>query len=342
MSKIRVVFLAFLFIWMGSPAILAEKVELKANHPERYVVKAGDTLWGISAKFLKDPWLWPSVWYANPQVANPHLIYPGDAITLVYVDGKPQLRIDRGRPLVKITPKGHEIPLDRPIPTIPLDAILPFLAKHRIVTKAELDKAPYVVYTSNERVAAAAMDKIYVRGVKNKEHKNFIVVRGGTVYKDPVTKELLGYEARYIGNSDMAVFGDPSTHYLTKTTREVLIGDKIFKDDQDSFNSHFVPHAPKSKIDGQIIAVMDGVSQIGLHQVVVINRGKREGVETGHVLAIYQKGEWIKDSVKHGKVRLPDTRAGLLMVFKAFDKLSYAIVMRAQTNMHVLDIVRNP
>jgi hypothetical protein len=322
----------------------AKRVELKANHPEKYTVQAGDSLWAISAKFLKDPWLWPSVWYANPRIANPHLIYPGDVISLVYINGKPQLRIDRGRPLVKLTPQGRVVPLNRPIPSIPVNVVAPFLNHNRIITKKEYKKAPYVVHPVGEHLITGAGDRVYVRGHKKKDKNNvhYVVVREGPVYRDPQTREVLGYEAKYIGDSRVEKFGKPATHYLVKTNREVLIGDRLLPANDDRFKDNFVPHAPSKKTSGRIIAVMEGVTQIGQHQVVVINRGKREGMEVGHVLAVYQKGQKISDTVKKGTVQLPDVRAGVLMIFRTFDKVSYAIVMRAKRNMNVMDEVRNP
>ncbi len=322
----------------------AAEVELKNNHPQKYLVQKGDTLWGISGKFLKSPWLWPNVWYANPQVKNPHLIYPGDSITLVYVDGKPQLRIARGRPHVKLSPSGRIVALNRPIPTIGLASIRPFLTKHQIVDKNTLAKAPYILRGAGEHLITGAGDQVYVRGHKSDNHSDFLIVRKGQVYTDPFTKEVLGYEAKYIGDSKMIRYGDPATHYLRNTNREVLIGDRLIKFIQTQYNDNFIPHAPKMDIKGHIIAVMEGVSQIGQHQVVVINKGKRDGMQAGHVLAIYQKGQTVKDTVnkKSKAVTLPDERAGLLMVFRTFDKLSYALIVKATTNMHVLDAVVNP
>ena len=326
------------------PVAADKRVELKDNHPEKYTVHPGDTLWDISAKFLKDPWLWPSVWYANPKIANPHLIYPGDVISLVYINGKPQLRIDRGRPLVKMTPQGRVIPLNRPIPSIPVNAVAPFLNHNRIITRKEYKEAPYVVHAMGEHLITGAGDRVYVRGHKDKDKNNvhYVVVREGQEYRDPKTKEILGYEAKYVGDSRVEKFGKPSTHYLVTTNREVLIGDRVLPADDDRFKDNFVPHAPKAKTTGRIIAVMEGVTQIGQHQVVVINKGKREGMEVGHVLAVYQKGDLIVDPIKKDKLTLPDVRAGILMVFRTFDKVSYAIVMRARRNMNVMDEVRNP
>ena len=334
--------LVTLLLGMGSA--FATKVELADNHPQKYVVQKGDTLWGISEKFLKSPWLWPNVWYANPQVKNPHLIYPGDSIVLVYIDGKPQLRIDRGRPHVKLTPSGRTIPLNRPIPTIGLAAIRPFLTKHQIVDKDTLKKAPYILRGVGEHLITGSGDKVYVRGQKSDKHSDFLVVRKGQVYRDPKTKEILGYEAKYIGDSAMVRYGDPATHLLSHTTREVLIGDRLIKFNKTVYNDNFIPHPPKLDVKGNIIAVMEGLTQIGQHQVVVINKGKRDGMEVGHVLAIYQKGATVKDTVTNQKkqVTLPDERAGLLMVFRTFDKLSYALILKATINMHVMDKVTNP
>jgi nucleoid-associated protein YgaU len=340
MKKILTLIIAALL----AGAAVASSVALKPGHPQRYVVVKGDTLWDIAAKFLKNPWQWPNIWYANPQVKNPHLIYPGDTLTLVWVNGKPQIRIRRGRPTIKLSPHARAIPLDKAIPTIPLSAIGPFLNRTRVVGKDELEKSPYIVSHADNRVIAGANQRVYVRGIKV-SHGQYAVVRKGDVYTDPVTKEVLGYEATYIGTASLERPGDPATLRLLDTTREALMGDRLLASSGQDFNTNFMPHAPRKKVNGQIISVVDGVSQIGQHQVVVINRGKREGMEVGHVLAVYQKGETVPDLVtpnRKDKVKLPDERAGLLMVFRTFDKVSYALVMRATRAMHVYDYVRNP
>ncbi len=340
MKKILTLIIAALL----AGAAVASSVALRPNHPQRYVVVKGDTLWDIAAKFLKNPWQWPNIWYVNPQIKNPHLIYPGDTLTLVWVDGKPQIRVKRGRPTVKLSPRARPIPLDKAIPTIPLSAIGPFLNRTRIVSKEELARAPYIVSNADHRVIAGANDRIYVRGIKRPQGQ-YAVVRQGSAYIDPVTKEVLGYEATYVGTASLQRPGDPATLRLLDTTRETLMGDRLLESTGKEFNPTFLPHAPKRKVNGQIISVLDGVSQIGQHQVVVINRGRREGMQVGHVLAVYQKGEVIADQVtpdRKDTVKLPDERAGLIMVFRTFDKVSYALVMRATRAMHVLDYVRNP
>lgn len=324
--------------------VFADTIALNPNHPDKYVVVKGDTLWDISARFLKNPWQWPDIWHVNPQVKNPHLIYPGDILRLVYVDGKPRIILERGN-VVKLSPTIRVTPIEEAIPTIPLDIIRPFLTEPHIVGKDDLDKAPYVVAHKGEHIIGATNDSIYVRGITGSDIRNYTVVRAGNVYTDPDTKEVLGYEAIFIGNSRLYRTGDPSTLLLTRTSREVEVGDRLMPSGKDIFNANFQPRAPRQTINGRILAVMDGVNQIGRNQIVVINKGARDGLEAGHVLSVYQAGNLIRDPVSKDRkamVKLPDERAGTMMVFRTFDKLSYALIMTSVTNMNVLDFVRNP
>lgn len=324
---------------------IADTVKLNPDHPDKYTVVTGDTLWDISGRFLQNPWQWPEIWHVNPQIANPHLIYPGDVISLVYIDGQPRLVVTRGTKTVKLTPQGRIIPLDQAISTIPMDAIKQFLKEPVIVGKGELDKAPYVVEFKGEHITASTNDSIYVRGIKDSNTRKYAVVRAGNTYKDPITKAVLGYEARFVGNAKLYRTGDPSTLKMLRTTREVLIGDRLIPSSEDVFDANFLPRAPASEVSGFILAVLDGVNQIGSNQVVVISKGERDGLKPGHVLDIYQAGKTIKDSVSkdpRDKITLPDEKAGMLMVFRTFDKLSYALVMKASRNINVYDSVRNP
>ncbi len=328
-----------------SVAAVAANDVLKENHPDRYVVVKGDTLWDISARFLRDPWLWPEIWYANPEIKNPHLIYPGDVITLVYIDGKPRLRVERGMPTVKLSPHARETKLDQAIPTIPLDAIRPFITEPQITTEDALEAAPYVVQSAGEHLVVGAGERIYVRAIPVDEPSRWIVVRKGDTFVDPVTGENLGVEAMYVGDARLQHTGDPATLLVTRSNREALIGDRLLPAAGDTYDTNFMPRAPDRTVEGQILSVVDGVNQIGRYQVVVINRGEREGLRPGDVLAVYQRGETVPDQVSEARrdvVKLPDERAGLLMVFRTFEKVSYALVMRASTNMHVADMVRNP
>jgi len=325
-------------------SVFAANVALNPNHPDRYVVVKGDTLWDISGKFLRDPWLWPEIWFVNPQIANPHLIYPGDILTLVYVDGKPQLRLQRGGE-VRLSPKVRVESLESAIPTIPIDAIKQFLTKPLVVSKQDLEIAPYIVASADEHVVTGAGDRVYARGIDGTDVGLFDIFNPGGPYIDPDTNEVLGYKAIYVGEGAVQSFGDPSTLLLTETDREARIGDRLWPAAKEAPITHFTPHVPAPGTEGRIISVLGGVSQIGQFDVVVINRGSEDGMESGHVMKIFQAGETVRDLVsgKRGdKVRLPDEEAGLLMVFRPFDRVSFCLVIKATRAMHIRDFVRTP
>lgn len=326
-------------------SLFAADVVLNPEHPDRYVVVKGDTLWDISSMFLRDPWLWPEVWYVNPQIANPHLIYPGDILTLVYVDGKPQLQMTRGYPTVNLSPQIREESLDKAIPTIPIDSIKQFLTRSIVVGEGELDSAPYVVQSADEHVVTGAGDRVYVRGIEGENEPLFDIFEPGPAYIDPDSDELLGYQALYVGNGPVQQFGDPATLLLAETTREVRVGDRLLPMKRTGFVTHFQPHAAPPGTDGRIMSVIDGVTEIGQYDVVAINRGTREGMETGHVLKIYQAGKVINDEIsgkRNDRVKLPDEEAGILMVFSVFEKVSLGLVIEAHRAIHIDDIVRTP
>ena len=326
-------------------AVFADQVELKDGHPDRHVVVKGDTLWDISGMFLDSPWLWPEIWYVNPQIENPHLIYPGDIINLVYVDGKPQLRIQRGKGTFKLSPKARVERLDTAIPTIPIDSIQQFLTQPLVVDEDTMESAAYVVSSAGEHLIVGAGDRVYVRGISADQGSRYNVFRPGDAYIDPDTGEVLGFEAAYLGDGRSERFGDPSTLKLDRTTREINIGDRVMPMNQEDVHAYFSPHASKDNVEGTIIAVVDGVTQIGQYQVVVINRGKRENVDVGTVFAVEQSGSTIPDQVSEDVrdvVRLPDERAGLLMVFRTFDKVSFGLIMKATSSLHVGDHLTTP
>jgi hypothetical protein len=319
-------------------------VELKEDIPETYIVKKGDTLWGISGMYLREPWLWPELWEVNSQIDNPHLIYPGDKLYLVWVDGQPRLRMNRGRD-VKLEPNMRVSPLDLAIPIIPLDQIGAFLARHRILDANELNDSAWVVAAGKGHLISAPGDRIFGRGPFPQGERAYGIYRAGDTYVDPLTGELLGYQAQDIGNTRLLSSNkDEITELeITRVTEEVRISDRLLPLEERIIDSTFHPRAPESEIvDGYMIAVDGGLTQIGTADIVVLNRGKREGLEVGHVLAIYQTGAMVHDKVVGDNVRLPDVRAGLLMIFEAFEKASYGIVLKANRPLKVGDKVKNP
>lgn len=323
---------------------LQAAVELKDDVPETYIVKKGDTLWGISGMYLQHPWLWPELWDVNPQIDNPHLIFPGDQLNLVWIDGKPRLQLSRGRD-VKLTPNMRIEPLDLAIPVIPLDEIGAFLLNHRILGAGEINNSAYVVAGAQGHLISSPGDRIFGRGPFPDGERVFGIYRAGDTYRDPITEELLGYQAADIGNADLLSSNKDEVTELeiTRVTEEVRITDRLLPMEERIIDATFHPRAPAEEIvDGFMIAVDGGVSQIGTTDIVVLNRGKREGLEPGMVLAIYQTGGLVYDQIAAGNVQLPDVRAGLLMVFETFEKASYAIVLKTNRPLKVMDKVKNP
>ncbi len=334
----------FLGLILSSALFAAEPVAVNPAHPDRYVVVKGDTLWDIAGRFLRDPWRWPDVWYVNPQIENPHLIYPGDTIVMTYVDGQLRLSLERGS-TVKLSPQIRTTPLAAAIPTIPIDAVHPFLTRPYVIGEKELDAAPYVVDFADEHITGGAGVRIYVRTIENTDNQDYDVVRPGDPYKDADTGEILGYEALYIGNAKLERPGDPATMILVNTNQETLTGDRLVPSTEEQPLQNFQPKAPDQEIKGSIISVLNGVSQIGQFNVVVLDRGAEDGLKLGDVLTIEHKGEVIKDDVTPDRtdtVKLPNEEAGLLLVFRTFPRVSFGLVLRAIRPIHVLDRVRNP
>jgi hypothetical protein len=345
---------------LTSFSVFAADVELNPDHPQNYTVVKGDTLWDISGKFLKYPWHWPDIWQVNPQIENPHLIYPGDELVLAYCDGKPCIQLNRGKRTVKLSPQMREIIVDEAIPTIPYEVIKPFLTRPHVVGDEVLESAPYVVATQDERLITGAGDVVYAKGVDEEMGRYFSIFRGGKAYVDPDSKEILGYEAIYSGEATVDSFGEPARVTLQSTNREVMAGDRLLNIDEEAYAATFTPRRLEQELEGKIISVFDGVSQVGQYQIVVLNRGDNSGLQPGHVLTVYKAGETVKDQVlsqkykesyfnlrsdgyehRNATVDLPDEKAGVAMVFKTFEKVSYAIVMKAFRAIHVFDKVKS-
>ena len=352
----------------------ADVVALNADHPDRYVVQKGDTLWDISKRFLKDPWRWASVWTINEQIKNPHLIYPGDIILLTYVDGKPQLSVVRDEPaaevpqavvepavtpttsieepagetpsgmkVVKLRPKAHVGSIESAIPTISPDAIVPFLTEPLVVGRSELERAGYVTIGLDDRRALGDGNEFYARGLKkNSGTEYYQVYRKGAALRHPDTGETLGYEAQYLGDARMLVAGDPAKLVVTRVKQEILPTDRLLAAPEKAALPYYFPRAPDKNVDGRILAAINGLREFGPTTIVAISLGKREGMEEGHVLRIMRHVGKSKDPVTKRMYRMPDEESGLLMIFRVFDKVSYALIMDANRPIHLHDALRTP
>ena len=325
----------------------APKIRMKQNHPKKYIVKKGDTLWDISSIFLKDAWYWPEIWQKNPQLQNPHLIFPGDVLTLIMVNGQPKILINespvRQR---KASPQIRRSALEANIPVIPGDAIRQFVIRPRVITKKELDASPYIVGSTDEHMILATGNRIYIRGELDKERVRYTVFRPNEELRDPDTDELLGYEAIYAGEAHIDKYGDPATGTLTSTEREVLVGDRLLPIDKSSVLNLYQPHIPEDKVNARIVSLFNALFGAAKYQVVILNKGARDGIEVGHILASYTKGLNIRDRYnetgKTTKVVLPDEKSGLMMVFRTFDQVSYALIVESTNVIRSGDTVRSP
>lgn len=326
---------------------------VRPDAPGIYVVREGDTLWDISSMFLDQPWRWPDLWRVNPEIENPHLIFPGDSIRLRYVDGQPTLELSRGTAgrtvrltpddAVRLEPRVRATPLLNAIPTINLEAIGPFLSSNRIVSEAELEGAAYVLQGESGRILVGAGDLLHARRMDAEVGDSRSVVRRAGVYRHPDTNEVLGLEAEEIGVAQVTTMNDDiGTLLVTSSRSDIRIGDRLLPTEQRAVASTFFPSAPDREIEGRMLSVLDGVTQIGQLSVVALSVGSRDGIEVGNVLAIERQGELVRDRVAGDTVRIPSVRGGLLMVFRTFERLSYGIVLEAALPLAVEDRVVNP
>ena len=354
--------LSLILILVGvlSPHVFSEDELLKDDHPDRYMVQDGDTLWDIARMFLTDAWMWPEIWHVNPDIENPHLIYPGDEIVLSYVDGQPQLSLQRGDAsrtdrlspaqtvrqgdrYHKVEPRIRSSRLTSAIPAIPLDAIANLLTTGSIVEQYRLADAPYILSGTADRLIFGPGDELYARGDWDENTTVYGIFREGNVYIDPETDEVLGFEATQVGAAQITSrTGDIVTLKLTQVNTDVRIGDRLMPTEERRVESTFYPKSPGEQVDGVIMTVLGGVTQVGRSSVVVVNRGEENGLTVGDVLAIYKRGNVARDRVLRERVRLPAERAGLLMVFRSFDKMAYGLVLQTEEPLRVGDVVRNP
>lgn len=339
MRKIIVLLLLLVHCSFG----YAEIIALRDHHPNRYVVQQGDTLWQIANKFLQKPWQWKKIWRNNPHIKNPDKIYPGAVLELHQYNGYPAIEVTR-KGTIRLSPRIRKEAVDDAILAIPLNIIRPFLTGSQVVNDDLFYSAPYIFAFANERMLAAAGSKVYVTGLGYaKKNQAFSIYRKKEIYLQPKTAEFLGLNALYIGDAVVVSKGEPATLLVTKMTQDVHAGDRILTTDKHKFSYYFLPQPPTHKVDGVIIGLFDGITQVGGNQVVAINRGAADRLAAGDVLAIYNGSEIYEDPHhKHKVLEAPNERIGELMVFRTFDRVSFALVMRATHPIRILDWVTNP
>jgi hypothetical protein len=353
-------------------AVYADELKLQENAPDRYVVVKGDTLWDISAKFFKDPWKWPQIWgYNKDTIKDPHWIYPGN---VVYLDPSTHtLNVGESAPpagseaapvdanassevpsvsesgvssasdAIKLLPRAREVRgTGEAIPMISLKDIGPFLARPLVIEQDDLNSSPVLVGTYEQRQLLGVGDVAYAKDMPNNKGERWQIYREDHTFKDPDTGELLGTEVLYLGDAAVEKFGTLSTLKITNAVLEINKGDR-FAQATTGFASNYQPRAPETNITAKIISIYGGVLQAGQNAVVTLNKGRRDGLENGHVLALYQKGEILPShSLFKANTELPDVRYGLLFVFRVFNKVSYALVMQTRLPVQLLDRASTP
>lgn len=384
------------FLAIAVSVAMADTVQVNPDHPDQYTVQKGDTLWDIAGRFLTEPWRWPEIWKVNPQIENPHLIYPGDVVKLTYEGASPVLTVDRGTAVkrsvegrnVRLSPAIRSYEHKEAIPSIPIEVIREFLSKPLIVDKKTMESWPYIVSSYDQHLVGGTGNEIYVRGLpSDPKTDRYAIYRLGAPYKSEIKTpgRILGYEAIYVGDAVVTKSGDPATALVLHSEREVLNGDRLIPHSKTDIETDFTPRAPEGTVSGSIISATDVLSEIGQYQIVVLDVGKADGVEVGNVLGVYQSGNVVTDKVGSNKyipvagegtnplsnlvgslvktkdafdntplveymgkpkaagekVHLPESYAGVLMVFRTFEQISYGLVMEAKTPIHLKDTVKN-
>jgi hypothetical protein len=331
-------------------ASAAEPLQLVDNPPDRHVVVRGDTLWGISGKFLKEPWRWPEIWNMNrEQIKNPHLIYPGEVVFLDRSGSSPRLRI--GKPVkggsggtVKLAPQIYSTPDQTAIPSIPPNLIEPFLSQPLVVEKDELAGVPRIVAGPEYRTMMGAGDNAFAAGIVDANVVRWNIFRPSKPLTDPETKEIIGYEAFFLGNAQLLQPGEPAALKITVAKEEILPGDRLLPAPPNNVIS-YVPHRPEREIAARIMTIYGGVDQGARGSVVTLNRGRDDGLDVGAVLALFRNRVAVRiadDGSGRVYTPIPEERYALVFVFRVFDRVSYALVLDSSIPVTVGDSARNP
>lgn len=317
------------------------KPQLRADAPDQHVVVEGDTLWGIAGKFFQDPWRWPYLWGMNKDnIRDPHWIYPGDRIVLDRRQGILTVAAEPERNAIRLAPQTRIVASDHDaIPSIPADAIEPFLSRPLVAENAADASAPTVLGGREGRVIFGEHDTIFATGLPQDAGKRWLIYRPGKTFVDPQNGEVLGVESIYLGAAELQSGGEISSLVITHSAQEVYQGDHLVPPATTPVGA-YVPRAPERSINGQVISVLGGVSRAGQNSVITLSKGRRDGIEPGHVLALYRKGETLRNAGK--TYALPDERYGLVFVFRVFDRVSYALVMETRLPVQLLDYVQTP
>ena len=382
-------FIYLVLVTMLAGAVMAQDVSIRSDHPDEYVVVRGDTLWDISARFLDHPWQWPAIWHANQQIRNPHLIYPGDRISLVYIDGLPRLVVNGDKQTVRLSPEIRAADREA-INAIPVDSIRQFIKNTRIIGQEQFATLPYVVSNFETRLNATTGDRTYVRGLSASVGQKYAIVRLGYIYyrmDDEIKRgvefgyklhaperfeipsgfwrpvntwgkkiEIIGYELYDVSQATLVKTGDPAILSIDSGRMEVQDGDFVLPVDAHSYPAYFEPHAMSGMPqDLKVLAIKGAFYGAGHYQIVVINGGLRQGVESGHVFSAFRPGITIRDRIKYpagsledirtwngDKVTLPDEYDAHIMVFRVFDEVSYAMVMDGARPVREHDLLRHP
>jgi len=315
---------------------------LADDFPERYTVVTGDTLWDISGKFLRDPWRWPEVWQGNPQVENPDLIFPGDVLVLTFVDGRPVLRSLR-RETVKLSPKARVVDFRDAIPLIDPGSIEAYISAPLVTDKNELTQAGYIADGFDSRLLMGKYDKFYARNIQNEEATEFRLFRAGRRFVDPVSNELLGWEAVHVGDANMINRGDPAKLVIAKSYQDITVKDRLRPVINKQAPLFYYPKAPDNEnLRGVILETPNKSSELGALSVVALNLGEREGVKNGDVFRVLSQRMQRKDPVTNKPFEIPEENVGLALVFRTFEKVSYALITNSRRQILPGDILVSP
>ncbi len=365
--------------WLS--AVHAQDVQLRADHPQEYVVVKGDTLWDISGRFLEHPWQWPSIWQSNPQIKDPHWIYPGDQISLIYVDGQPRLVINR------VAPEIRELD-GKPIDAIPFDLVDNFLVKPRVITAAEFEGLPYIVANNETRMNAVRGDHTYARGISGEYGTEYVIAELSYIYQEKIGKHgtktvkhkagtrmneyvpardkgflragknmrVLGYELYEVARAKVVKSGDTAILEVLGGKRAVKPGNYLLPVESHAYERYFHPQAMDNiPPELKVLTLSDSMHRAGHYRVVALSSGSSEGVEPGHVFSVFRPGKTVNDDVKFpkgsaasgwgsskGAVQLPDERVGMLLVFRSFENVSYGLLLKGHRTVVEGDLLRHP